>query len=376
MEEDDDISADYYRLIHLGEQLLKDLQDVNPNGICKLRKKIGCEINTLRKFRESGTLKKEHLTSSNLSYYEVIVSRLLERKSADCVLQPFSLKCQNQPCKKLIVDIVSEKNRLWTKAIARNPKALSQISRGEGGFRQKSILDHAKEYVECASQHLVLYEPPVVEFYFAFGVESDLAEELLQCGVRVNGKLLESDESGEVDLPPVRIPEVVSSEIKLNLDVSTMIAYISSVTNGGHTCKLRGRDLIEQALREKVKPVKPILDKYFEGKSLFTCKTAADSLMSIVELLGGRKENERAKELLSRVKVVPDQNSLSFKVGGRIKPRSIVIFGTGIAIKAVTVTANLGFVSAARSQGLELDVFEHESRALTELNEIHDDPVS
>ena len=49
-----------------------------------------------------------------------------------------------------------------------------------------------------------------------------------------------------------------------------------------------------------------------------------------------------------------------------IKDRSRAIFGTGDALRVVTVSANSGFVRAARGQGLELAVELHESRALTE----------
>ena len=50
----------------------------------------------------------------------------------------------------------------------------------------------------------------------------------------------------------------------------------------------------------------------------------------------------------------------------KIKERSLAIFGTGDHLKVLTVTANSGFVRAARGQGLDLGVILHESRALTE----------
>ena len=43
-----------------------------------------------------------------------------------------------------------------------------------------------------------------------------------------------------------------------------------------------------------------------------------------------------------------------------------MIFGTGDFLEAVTVTANTGFVRAAGQKHLELAVYLHPSRALTE----------
>jgi hypothetical protein len=51
---------------------------------------------------------------------------------------------------------------------------------------------------------------------------------------------------------------------------------------------------------------------------------------------------------------------------GKIKQRSRAIFGTGDRRRVLTVTANAGFVRSARGQGVDLAVYLHESRALTE----------
>lgn len=57
------------------------------------------------------------------------------------------------------------------------------------------------------------------------------------------------------------------------------------------------------------------------------------------------------------------------KIGGKIKKRSLTVFTFGDRIHAVTVTANDGFVRAAKQQGINFVVFIHESRALTEQKE-------
>lgn len=52
----------------------------------------------------------------------------------------------------------------------------------------------------------------------------------------------------------------------VNLDVSAMMAYVSSSTNGGCYAVLDSPILADQAKREKTHPVKQMLDKIFEGK--------------------------------------------------------------------------------------------------------------
>ena len=53
-------------------------------------------------------------------------------------------------------------------------------------------------------------------------------------------------------------------------------------------------------------------------------------------------------------------------LSGKIKKRSLAIFGTGDSRGVKTVTANVGFVRAAKGQGVDIPVVIHESRALTE----------
>ena len=52
-------------------------------------------------------------------------------------------------------------------------------------------------------------------------------------------------------------------------------------------------------------------------------------------------------------------------MSGKIKHRSLAIFGTGDHLKLSTITANVGFVRAAKGQGIDLAVIVHKLRALT-----------
>lgn len=53
--------------------------------------------------------------------------------------------------------------------------------------------------------------------------------------------------------------------VRLNLCVTTMIAFVSSLTNGGCHCTFVEPLLNQQAEWERVKPVKPFLDNLFKG---------------------------------------------------------------------------------------------------------------
>lgn len=107
--------------------------------------------------------------------------------------------------------------------------------------------------------------------------------------------------------------------------------------------------------------------------------------------MGGPTEKIRAKQLIDRLIVLPDtatahdtiEGSLDneifhnvqysadkiLQIQGKIRERSLIVFTFGDRIQAVTVTANDGFVRAAKQQGINFVVFVHESRALTEQKE-------
>lgn len=100
--------------------------------------------------------------------------------------------------------------------------------------------------------------------------------------------------------------------------------------------------------------MKPFLDSLFSGKELISCRSAVDDFRSILSTLGGAGERARAEALLSRVRVVPDAESAPrlarLYTCRKMKARSLAIFGTGDALRVMTVSANSGFVRAAKGQ--------------------------
>ena len=156
---------------------------------------------------------------------------------------------------------------------------------------------------------------------------------------------------------------------QVNLDVTTLISLISNVCNGSSHIRLSDRVLDQQALDEQACPSLPVITQFIDNKQLFVCETALRDFRAIVGVVGGPAERRRATDLLDRVTVVPDQpsdRSLSLPVTTSIRQRARTVFGTGDSLKAVTTTANVGFVRAAAQAGVKFVTFLHPARALTE----------
>lgn len=181
-----------------------------------------------------------------------------------------------------------------------------------------------------------------------------------------------SDSEKDVDLQSLNT-SVLSTEIKLlNLDVSALLAYVTNMTNGYDNYVYREPLLTQQAEMERKRPIKPILENLFRDKELMVCRTAYNNFMNIIDVIGGPKEAQRAQELLKKVRIVDDVTTgriMELRLGGKIKDRSRLIFATGESMKSITVSANEGFVRAARMQGIECTVFLHEPRSLSEIKE-------
>lgn len=351
-----------------GNDLLRKLEAFQAvQGIDKLSKKINKELQFLAKFRsQPSKLKIEHLQCSNLLHLSAIVRALLGCSSRpNHVLKAFNC---GKNSKKVIVDIVCADQ--WIKVIARSPAALERLSSGDQAYGQRSLTDQAKEYIQAAAN----YKPcPNLVFVFHAGVPERAASKLTALGITIQGPVLAnifhevSDEENNDEVGFIH--KDTHDHSALNLDITAMIAYVSALCNGHANHKFNEEILASQASWERQMPVKPMLDKLFEGKELLACESAIEDFKSILETLGGPGEKERAEELVKRIKIVPDQFSdhvLALKPGGKIRPRSKVIFGTGDKLRVLTVSANSGFVRAAQSQGVQLAVFHHQSRALTE----------
>ena len=206
-----------------GRELLQTAESVSQvNGLSKLIKRIRREI----QFLERRPSQKEHIDCSNLSHLKAILSALKAAPNPTDVLKSFGSD------KKITVDVVCDDGLLWIKVVAKNSQALDLNSQGNNQFGQRSILDQADHFVQCASQNLRGFRPPRVQFAFFNGISASLTQDLEERGVQVLGP----------DLQPLGTPQPLHKAVEgelggspdeyLNLDITTMIAYVSALTNG------------------------------------------------------------------------------------------------------------------------------------------------
>ncbi|KZC08635.1 UPF0415 protein C7orf25 like protein [Dufourea novaeangliae] len=388
MEETTELLKCLKEKIHNGKATIDRLKLVGKiDGVEKLIRKFQQEIRFLEKVQTTGNVKKEHLQSTNLIHLNAIAARLFCASEPTNVMKPFKHKKS-----RLEVDIVCNGGASWVKVIARNAKALTLISMGNGEYGQKSVLDQAMYFLQCAKYYPHLYRPPDVVFHFAYGIEVPLATRMEHMGVIVEGDRIQCEDEKAIDthgslngssdgcnkvnnsdLETLNTSPFATEINILNLDVSTLLAYVTNMTNGYDHFIYREPLLTQQAEMERKCPAKPILEKLFEDKELIVCQTAYENFMNIIDVIGGPKETLRAKELMNRVRIVHDLPTgrimERLSLGGKIKDRSRLVFATGENMKSITVSANEGFVRAARMQGIECTVFLHEPRSLSEIKE-------
>ncbi|GAB0095597.1 UPF0415 protein C7orf25 [Sergentomyia squamirostris] len=352
--------------LNLGEDLLKKLETLrHVNGVPRLEKKIKQEINFLKNNQENSTLQENHIMCTNLTHFQMVVAVLMECRSPKHIDLPLVSTCRSLP---LRVDIVCDGGLSWLKIIARKSKSIEEAVSGMSKYGLKNILDQAEEFVEVAAENPVNFQLPKIYFVCLHPLDDDLVMKIQQKGVVVKNFSLEdknfSTEEKFEDMHKV-----------LNLDITTLLAYVSSLTNGSCDWIFTEPVLTDQAISEQKNPVKVTLERIFDRKQLICCETAEKCFREIVDMLGGPAEKQRTEDLMQRVKVLPDVTEVpdrwkNIRIRGKIKPRSFQIFIFGQFHGALTVTSNEGFIRAVKTQeGIDIPAFVHEARALTEMKE-------
>ncbi|KAB5535459.1 hypothetical protein PHYPO_G00117890 [Pangasianodon hypophthalmus] len=415
--------------IQTAEDLLKrvDLlcsrQNQEVEGRAKLCSKLRAELKFLQKVKAGQVAVKEsHLQSTNLTHLKAVVESAESLENVISVLHVFAYEGPDGRKQTLVVDVVANGGHTWVKAIGRKAEALHNIWQGRGQYGDKSVIRQAEDYLEASRQQPIQYSNPHIIFAFYNGVSSPMADRLKEMGISVKGDIVavntvvgsdededEDEEDGdfaqneqdvedgaedddeEVQLMHTRVDRdtVVASlafptDVKVaecprvNVDITTLITYVSSLSHGNCHFTFREYVLTEQAAQERQDKVLPKLDAFMEGKELFACHSAVQDFRTILDTLGGPGERERAEKLLARLTVVPDQPSERTQrlvASSKVNHRSLMIFGTGDTLRAVTMTANSGFVRAAANQGVRYSVFIHQPRALTEGKEWRATPI-
>lgn len=397
-------------LLQKAEQLFQGVE-----GHQKLCGKVRAELRFLRRV-ESGELqvKESHLHSTNLTHLSAIVESAESLKGVAALLHVFNYQDAAGARQSLVVDVVASGGHTWVKAVGRKAEALHNIWQGRGQYGDKSIVRQAEDFLQASQQQPLQYRHPHIIFAFYNGVSSPMADRLRDMGISVRGDIVavnamtaqegqdeeqeeetdeeeeeEAEEAAKSALTRVDRDTVVASLAfpaqlqveecpRVNLDITTLITYVSSLSHG--RCHLRFREpvLTEQAAQERQQQVLPLLDAFMAGKELFACRAAVHDFQLILDTLGGAGEKERAQKLLARLRLVDDQPSERTRHltrTAKVNERSLMIFGTGDSLRAVTMTANSRFVRAAANQGVRYSVFTHQPRALTEGKEWRATPL-
>ncbi|XP_026857063.1 UPF0415 protein C7orf25 homolog [Electrophorus electricus] len=413
--------------------LLCSRQAREVEGRAKLCSKLRAELKFLQKV-EAGqvVIKESHLQSTNLTHLRAIVESAESLENIMSVLHVFAYEGPDGQKQTLVVDVVANDGHTWVKAIGRKAEALHNIWQGRGQYGDKSVIRQAEDFLEASRQQPVQYSNPHIIFAFYNGVSSPMADRLKEMGISVRGDIVavntvagggedderaeeddedegedeagfgeddqeeneaveEEDEDDDADIMHTCVDRdtIVASlafptEVKVdvcnraNLDITTLITYVSSLSHGNCHYTFREQVLTEQAAQERQEKVQPKLDAFMQGKELFACHSAVHDFRVILDTLGGPGEKARAEQLLARLTVVPDQPSERTQrlvTSSKVNRRSLMIFGTGDSLRAVTMTANSGFVRAAANQGVRYSVFIHQPRALTEGKEWRATPI-
>ncbi|XP_068424494.1 UPF0415 protein C7orf25 homolog [Clinocottus analis] len=412
------------------------------SGHQKLCGKLRAELRFLRRVEAGELqVRESHLHSTNLTHLTAIVESATSLEDVVALLHVFTYRDTAGQRQTLVVDVVANGGHTWVKAVGRKAEALHNIWQGRGQYGDKSIISQAADFLQASRQQEVHYRPPHVVFAFYNGVSCPMAQRLKGMDIAVRGDIVavnsvtleeeeqeeeeeeedeeddeeddeeeeepeeepakdeaeglvenneEAEDNGEEEeltrvdrgtvLARLAFPLQVKVEAcrRVNLDITTLITYVSALSHGRCHLSFREPVLTEQAAQERRLPVLPPLDDFLRGKQLFVCRAAVRDFQLILDTLGGPGEKERARALLARLQQVDDRpspRSLTLTPSAKVNRRSLLIFGTGDSLRAVTMTANSRFVRAAANQGVRYSVFIHQPRALTEGKEWRATPV-
>ena len=345
-------------------------------GIIRLRKKVETEKGFLDKML-SGSVEMTagRVWSSNLGVYGGILKILQceDMTQVTAVGQTFTTNTKHMTSD---ISIVTEGGGKWIKIKSMSSRNIEDSSKGRGRHSDKSVGELAQEMVSIANDHPHQYGTPSCYLVFTNPIPADVSMEISEQGVTPQSideccseitqrQLAEelgdgmSFSDSEEDYQPAA-----------NLDITALFALVSDLTNSEGIYEFPSHPVLNaQAVEDRQKPLKPILDDFLAGKRVISCQTAVDNFLKICATVAGKGECSRASKLLEQIEVVPDspsQRFLSLPPSNRIKPRQVIIFGTGDTHKAVTITANIQFVQAASDRGVSFPVFIHGARALAE----------
>ena len=160
-----------------------------------------------------------------------------------------------------------------------------------------------------------------------------------------------------------------------NLDITTLIACVSDITNDSTIAtrfgkidawKERNASVYHQIMDELNDPLLPKLKEMFKDKILVATRKAVDKTFEIIKSLGSSYEKKRLDDFLKTVTVIPDDPSDTFLVltGKNWTDYNKSVFGTSHKLKIPLITGNLALYSIILNDMLieDLDVTVHRAR--------------
>jgi hypothetical protein len=257
----------------LASRLLMQAQKLrlgrNVGGVQRVERKIKAEKGFLDSILSGHTaLRDTHLSSTNLTHIQSVLEIAWETEGLVAVQQCFTLvPGLGMTPVSVQVDVVGAGGGRWVRVFCRKRSALHRRWLGDGQFGDKSVGDIAAEYVEAGKQNLHKFQPPRISFVFFDGITDSVSGVLESNGIEVvgpvypdestedtpsffhvmslvregvrEGESSHCDSRGRVQRPVARLEPTNSDCERVNLDVSSMLAWVSSLTHGGEMYTLQ-----------------------------------------------------------------------------------------------------------------------------------------
>ena len=133
----------------------------------------------------------------------------------------------------------------------------------------------------------------------------------------------------------------------INLDASSAVAFVSEGS-----------------------PVRAQPKAFVRGRKIVMCATAHRQFRNIVATIAGTRESARASRLLNQLALIPDApsaRSVILRPTNNLDTEDIMIFGTGDALGAITMTSDGKALRAMAAQGVRFATYLHAPAPLRKL---------
>eukprot|EP01062_Namystynia_karyoxenos_P030870 TRINITY_DN2296_c0_g1_i1.p1 TRINITY_DN2296_c0_g1~~TRINITY_DN2296_c0_g1_i1.p1 ORF type:complete len:1690 (+),score=442.83 TRINITY_DN2296_c0_g1_i1:110-5071(+) len=311
--------------------------------------------------------------SSNLPTFEGIAQVLAAEEGIVAVGRSYS----TQPVGGVAVevDVVAARGRRWVKVRGIDPTNAAMVADGTARWGGRPCSALAKDMTAAAAAHPLAWGD-IPECIIAF--VCPVPQDILASVEREGAQAVLLSRAGIA--PQLRAaPADPAETAPVMLDVTALCALCSDLTNGG-AVRFPGHSVLDaQALDEQQTAAGPALRRWLEGRDLIVCERVRTDFEAILATVGGDGERVRWRQLRERVTFVPDTPSprvAALAKSRKVKERQCVVFGTADALRAVTVTANDKFVTAAAEQGVTVAAHLIPARALTEQKRVEQEAAA